>query len=313
MKKFIKKLFLFVVLVLLICSCVISVTFGIAAPQFSGVYTGSFVDKINRLNSINEPKIILVGNSNLAFGIDSKKIEQAFGMPVVNLGGHGGLGEEFHLNMAKCNINKGDIVICVPTQYENSGNLDPDLAWITIENHDLFHLIPKSDQFTMLKRLPRYAIKTISLWLKKEGNKDSGSAYSRSAVNKYGDVAFPRTENTYIFKEGSITVPCISDDFVSMLNEFNIYCKENGAVCLLASMPLAYGEFTPPAKEYIEIQKELSDELDFDVISNFTDYLIEYEYFCDTVYHLNDKGVQIRTDLLINDINRWNKDVDFIK
>lgn len=80
--KFILKCFLFLAL-----------TIGFLlhlSPQYLGNYQASLIDKVERLESIQEPKIVLIGDSNLAFGIDSERIEEAFGMPVVNMGLHGG-------------------------------------------------------------------------------------------------------------------------------------------------------------------------------------------------------------------------------
>ena len=65
MKCLLLKLFLLVFLVSLppvLCLLTIS-------PQFTHKYNASFIDKMNRLESISEPKIVLVSNSNLAFGI----------------------------------------------------------------------------------------------------------------------------------------------------------------------------------------------------------------------------------------------------
>ncbi len=55
-------------------------------PHYSYKYTSSLLNKMERLESIEEFKIGLIGNSNLAFGIDSAKIEEEFGMSVVNMG-----------------------------------------------------------------------------------------------------------------------------------------------------------------------------------------------------------------------------------
>ena len=82
-------------------------------PQYENGYCASLIDKVNRLKSINEPKIVLLGNSNLAFGIDSKMLEESMNMPVVNMGLHGGDGNAFHEEMAKINVVSGDIyVLC---------------------------------------------------------------------------------------------------------------------------------------------------------------------------------------------------------
>lgn len=105
-------------------------------PQYIYIYSSSLLDKVERLEMIDEPKIVLIGNSNLVFGIDSGQLEQAFAMPVVNMGLHSGLGNSFHEQFIKGNINKGDIIIIAHTDYDDAGKLqDPQLAWATLENH----------------------------------------------------------------------------------------------------------------------------------------------------------------------------------
>lgn len=90
-------------------------------PQYLYGYNASIIDKVNRLRSIEEPKLILVGNSNLPFGIRSDYLEEEIGMPVINLGIHGGLGDPFHENMIKGAINEGDIVVVCHTDYSQKG------------------------------------------------------------------------------------------------------------------------------------------------------------------------------------------------
>ena len=68
-------------------------------PQYDTSYNAALHDKIDRIEMIEEPKIVLIGNSNVAFGFDSEMIEEAFGMPVVNMGLHGALGNAFHEEM----------------------------------------------------------------------------------------------------------------------------------------------------------------------------------------------------------------------
>ncbi|MBQ8165374.1 MAG: hypothetical protein IJZ94_06125 [Clostridia bacterium] len=306
MKRFLIKISIF-----LLCFCVVSVallwfTFSVAAPQFETSYVGAFEDKINRLNSIQEPKIILVGNSNLAFGMDSAMLEEATGMPVVNLGGHGGLGNAFQTNMAKFNIGQGDIVIVCHTNYDAYGISDPALAWITIENRpEYLSLIPKEEYFDMLKALPSYVGKTLFAYFTGTGNEPIEGFYSRDAFNEYGDIYYSRTQTTYAFNESNGKVPGISEKDVGLVNDLNAFCKERGAVCLVAGYPIAYGTFTDSAEEFEKFQNELDAQLDCEIISDFTDYFMDTSYFYDTQYHLTDEGVQVRTQLLIDDISKW--------
>ena len=113
--------------------CRISFTF---ITSVFGKLQASLIDKVQRLENLHEPKIVLIGDSNLAFGIDSEKIEEAFGMPVVNMGLHGGLGNAFHEEMTRLNVTEGDIYIICHCSYSDDGQLkNKELAWITLENH----------------------------------------------------------------------------------------------------------------------------------------------------------------------------------
>ena len=115
---------------------VILFCFRIVMPQYLNNYQAALIDKNERLCSIDGAKIVLVGNSNLVFGIDSAAIEEALGMPVVNMGMHGNLGNPFIEQAALKNVHEGDIVILSYSNFDDGDVIrNPQLAWITIENH----------------------------------------------------------------------------------------------------------------------------------------------------------------------------------
>ena len=90
--------------------------FEIVMPQYLYGFNASIIDKVQRAESIKEPKILLIGNSNLVFGIDSEMIEEEIGMPVVNMGVHAGLGNAFLDNMSRYFVNEGEDVYKRQTQ-----------------------------------------------------------------------------------------------------------------------------------------------------------------------------------------------------
>ena len=313
MKKFISKIFLFLLLFILFSLSASALFFYKITPQYETGYNASILDKSARLNSINGPKIVLIGDSNVSFGFQSDLIEQAYGIPVVNMGLHGGLGNAFHEEMAKMNVQEGDIyVICHHTFADNGKIDDTELAWITLENHfDLWSLPSVQDIPGMAKAFPSYIKKASVLWTKELINPEAAKSadateaatcYSRSAFNQYGDDIFPRENGTFTFTTQS--VPEMNDTCINRLNRLNAYLAERGATMVVAGYPIGKGEFTPPEEEYVEFQQKLSDRLDCQVISDYRDYFFDYSYFYNTELHLTNDGARLRTEQLIKDLEK---------
>ena len=83
-------------------------------PQYTDTFVGELNEKVERLNSIDEPKIVVVGGSSVAFGLDSALLEKYTGMPVVNFGLYAALGTKVMLDLSRGGIKEGDIVILAP-------------------------------------------------------------------------------------------------------------------------------------------------------------------------------------------------------
>ncbi len=280
----------------------------IVMPQYSYVYTASLCDKMERLVSIEDAKIVLIGDSNLAFGINSKMLEEAFHMPVVNMGLHGSMGNVFHEEMAKVNVREGDIIVVAHTEYADEDEIrDPVTTWLAVENHpQLWRLIRLKDIPDMYFAFPTYAKRALTLWASKEGNEqDMGTVYSRFAFNEYGDVSFERQSSRYTFTENSVFVPRVNEICTERLNELNRYVTDHGASLVIAAYPIADGEFTPPEEEYVRFQTQLQEAVDCPVISDYRDYFFAYDYFYDTEYHLTNAGADLRTKQLICDLENW--------
>lgn len=311
MKKFLLKISLFSVLLVLSVIVLLLFNFYVVSNQYLYIYTGSILDKMDRLKSINGPKIILTGDSNLAFGINSEAIEKELNMQVVNLGLHGDFDNIFSENMAKENINEGDIIVLSHTKYDTDGLInDYSLAWSTIEKHtELYKLIDTKDYKNMFLSMPQYIKDSTIKWIEKSGNKHPTGQYSRDAFNKYGDVINKtiHTKTSELFKQGNITVPKISEETIKRLNNLNDYVKSKGAYLVLAANPIAYGEYTPSKDAYDAFEKQIREQLNFDVISHFSDYFIPYERFLDSKNHLDKEGADIRTKQLIKDLKSWKK------
>lgn len=278
-------------------------------PQYRYGFNAAILDKTKRAEEISSPKIILCGNSNLVFGIDSAEMEEKLGMPVVNMGLHAGLGNAFLDRIAPYYVKEGDLVIYCHTEYADDDRiLNEQLAWITLENHfSLWKFLRPKDIPGMIKAYPTYLKGCIDLWLAGEGNQKTGEAYSREYFNSYGDNVFPRREQQMEFQEGQIQVPVINDLCVDRMNRIEAQIREKGGTMLVAAYPVVDCAYTPPREEYDAFWNRLKEVLSCEVISEINDYRLDETCFFDSAYHLNDRGVSLRTRQLISDIQNWRR------
>ena len=309
MKLYFKKVFLLLLLTAVLLCMVAIFDFTVVRNQYSHFYTASLIDKVDRLCSITEPKIILVGNSNVSFGMDSALLESAMGMPVVNLGLQGGLGNAFHEEIAKLNIRQGDIVVVSHIDYADNDKLESaELAWITVEkNPQLLKILRPKDWIPMLRAYPNYAFQCFVRWLRGWNTIPEGTLYIREGVNGYGDFVMRTGQETqsYSFHPGELSVPEVGDACIIRLNALNEYIREKGAQLVVSYYPIADGEYTPSREEYHAFAQKLNSQLHCPVISDIDDYFFPYDCFFDTKYHLNEVGARLRTEQLIRDLQKW--------
>ena len=304
MKRFLRNVLLLAGIVLLL---VYALPMAVVAPQFLGHYTAALNTKVERLRSVNEPKIILIGNSNLIYGMDSALLETLTGMPVVNMGFHGGMGNAFHERMARLNTNAGDIVIVSHLTYADDGKIqDANLIWPTLENHfSLYRLMRAQDLAPMANAYPKYLKDAFRCYVTGTGNRQSEwGLFRTSAFNEWGDIFVERTHQALDWTV-KLPMPEINDTCTNRLNRLNRYVHKQGATLLVAGFPIYY-QNEPGAKESLAaFDDALQAALDCAVISDFSEYLYPPELFYDTEFHLTSEGAEIRTRQLARDILAW--------
>ena len=145
----IKFIRFFVTTILLSFCMVILVFYGITAQKkdvFYQTYQNLISTKYRILQNTNEKKIIIIAGSSSCFGLDQKMLEEQSGYKVVNLGLHAGFGHLFYSELAKENINEGDIVLCAYEynwHYMGFDELAQDLIMSGIDsNFDMYKHIP---------------------------------------------------------------------------------------------------------------------------------------------------------------------------
>lgn len=308
MRMFLKKIFLF----LLAWSFVFLSAFAIVQclpPQFTTSDHAALLDKYERLCSVQEPKIILLGGSSLTFGMDSETLEKNMQMPVVNFGLHASIKPAFYLNLSDDNINAGDVVVlCFEyVGYSDYHSIPFDYLY-TLENYPAFwRAVPVHEyKFLAADYFDQYAVKKIKRMLRNEDRPETitNFVYRRDAFNAWGDVVYyrPDLRDTKFKKEYTFKTSSIGPRVIKHFNRYYASAKKQGAQVFISFPPIAKNAIEYDLNAIQEFQTTLDEKLDIPIISKITDYIYEDKYFFDTYYHLNEQGVSLRTEQLQKDL-----------
>ncbi|MGL4998515.1 MAG: hypothetical protein ACRC5T_06050 [Cetobacterium sp.] len=262
-------------------------------------YNRAYLDKIDLLKSFETKKrIIFIGGSNLAFGMDSLKIEKEFPeYKVINTAVHAGIGLRYMLADIKKNIKKEDIIIIVPeyNHFYNSGAGDYALWEVLSSKKNLENL----DFLDFFKSLPGLLVGVKGILIASESEKDEfyqKFTYDRRGFNKNGDYVnhwkYAAKSNipSALIKESKLTI-----SIFNYLEEFIKESKFKGANVRLL----------PPVfqKTSFDLNKNKIEEISLKLTTKFEiepkEFRYEDKFFFDTVYHLNREGVEKRTNQII--------------
>ena len=120
MKKFIFKICLFCFLV---SFCLGSIAMVNHHWFMNDLYLYEFPVKQRLIAGTPSPKVVVLGGSNVAFGIDSRRMADSLHLPVVNAGLHAGLGLKFIMDANTPLLRKGDVLVIMPEYDHFSGTL----------------------------------------------------------------------------------------------------------------------------------------------------------------------------------------------
>ncbi|MGN1095806.1 MAG: hypothetical protein ACI4QR_05415 [Eubacteriales bacterium] len=279
--------------------------------QFDRTFLGELAPKTERLYSIEEPKIIIIGGSSVSFGIDSALMEEALGMPVVNFGLYATLGTKLMLDLSRGAIKEGDIIIIAPETDKQTYSLyfNAEATWQACDSD--FSLITKigSDNASaMLGGFWKYAVQKTKYCFS-GSHLDPEGVYNRASFNEYGDIIYPRPYNIMELGYDTSLEICfspdiISDDFVGYVNEYVGFAESKGAKVYFSFAPSNEDALDPSTTmEDLEVfTSYIKENFKAELISDPNDYIYRSGYFYDSNFHMNDAGVILHTANLAKDI-----------
>ena len=284
---------------------------GFGLPvQFGDTYMVELKSKYERLKETSGKRIVLVGGSGVAFDCDSALMDDFFpSYEIVNFGMYAGLGTKAVMDLSENYIHEGDIVILSPEQSEQtfSDYFNGEYMWQAADGAFGMLRDLKSENFeAMLGNFPRFALEKLNYVMK--GQKpQTDSIYQKKSFNTYGDIELDTCRenilpNGYdVNQKVRFTEDVVQLEFMDYMNDWAKRLEKKGAV--------VWYRYCPVNKLSVEDMDELAaydvflrQKLDFPVIGNPENSLMEAEWFFDTNFHLNQPGKEVNTVQLIRDM-----------
>ena len=284
---------------------------GFGLPvQFGDTFMGELKSKYERLKETPGKRIVLVGGSGVAFDCDSALMDDFFpSYEIVNFGMYAGLGTKAVMDLSENYIHEGDIVILSPEQSEQtfSDYFNGEYMWQAADGAFGMLRDLKSENFeAMLGNFPRFALEKLNYVMK--GQKpQTDSIYQKKSFNTYGDIELDTCRenilpNGYdVNQKVRFTEDVVQPEFMDYMNDWAKRLEKKGAV--------VWYRYCPVNKLSVEDMDDLAaydvflrQKLDFPVIGNPENSLMEAEWFFDTNFHLNQPGKEVNTVQLIRDM-----------
>lgn len=284
---------------------------GFGLPvQFGDTFMGELKSKYERLKETSGKRIVLAGGSGVAFDCDSALMDDFFpSYEIVNFGMYAGLGTKAVMDLSENYIHEGDIVILSPEQSEQtfSDYFNGEYMWQAADGAFGMLRDLKSENFeAMLGNFPRFALEKLNYVMK--GQKpQTDSIYQKKSFNTYGDIELDTCRenilpNGYdVNQKVRFTENVVQPEFMDYMNDWAKRLEKKGAV--------VWYRYCPVNKLSVEDMDDLAaydvflrQKLDFPVIGNPENSLMEAEWFFDTNFHLNQPGKEVNTVQLIRDM-----------
>ncbi|MCX7046468.1 MAG: hypothetical protein NTX50_13415 [Candidatus Sumerlaeota bacterium] len=256
-------------------------------------YVAAQIDKMKNLEATPSPRIVFIGGSNLAFGLDSAQVRQAFGMPAINMGLHAGLGTKYMLDSARPLLRKGDVVIFLP---EYSSFLGDDIGGDSI----LLELFGVTHDLRLLPLLkPSMLLESNGLIVSwRPGATTEEPPYNRAGFNREGDMVGHLAMPPKPVAIDTMTMN-INQRAINFLANYTRDCNKDGIKTLVLFPCYRRTNFERNREVILKIESALRQGLPALAPETPEDFVFDDKYFFDTKYHLTAEGRRLRTDKVI--------------
>jgi hypothetical protein len=279
--------------------------------------------KHRRLAQFDTRKIVLVGGSNLPYGVDSKMLQRETGCPVVNMGMNGYFGVRYMLEEVKARINPSDIVV-LSFEYDNlykSVDGTPTSHFAIIKAYPtVFTYLSTEQKLKTIAAIPAIAqtkvMRLISELIdavkrpltgksyRAEGPADMNVIESLKSFTPEGDivghlgVVWPYSREEAVVPKGATIVP----EMAALMHGFAEEMQKRGVPVVVSYTPFMREAYDKLKGDLARFDTMIKSSPPLIAPSPPSAFAYDEDLFFDTVYHLNERGRPLRTQRIIDDL-----------
>lgn len=305
----VRLFFISLLQVTLLTAAMVALVFAAIGPDSNHYFAGSLI-QLELLKNTPSPRMILVGGSNVSFGLDAELMQRKLGIPVINDGLHAGLGIA-PLRELQEYIRAGDVII-ISLEYQLFSSrdvMDGDLTFLS----DWIEYAP--ERVNYLSDPWRDAPALYAIMLQRKVNRQVNTFLFGGSLNDVRDVFIGTRYNSngdFIGHLQQASTPrqkisfepypvtAVQQDLFTFLEEFHQFARQKGAEVY----------FEAPASRRINCKntgkaslanffKTFHEKSTIPLLTPLEEVCLPDKYFFDTAYHLNAAGRRLRTERLI--------------
>ena len=303
MKPFLLKLAVFFGVIAALLAAVF-IAYSRMFPPEKSFYMAS-ADKHARLENLPAPRIIFIGGSSMAFGMDSGLVGKKLNLNPVNMGLNAAVGLEFMLQEVEPFLRRGDVVVVAPeyNTFDKFYRPDPEYIARLIECR---LTVLRALTFGQFKDLLDHGyvhhlgrvLRTVLSDAQGILDDESYVHTQRRSFNENGDVVSHHgvqgpTLGVARFK---FTPNATADTAIAHLNRFAASAERRGARVFYSHPPYEQRSFSQHRAVIGRLDELLRERLKFPRLDAMEDMVFPTEEFFDSEYHLNLAGKTKRSE-----------------
>ena len=310
-----KKMISFILFLVLLLPAIL-LCYGSSLPEYYGSsYYAQLPELYQKLKDTEGKKLIIVGGSNVAFGVDSAQLEATlrecgFDYTVCNFGLYAAVGTSAMLELSRDFIREGDVVVLAiePTSETFSTYFGATAMLKCAESNPemLLHLNERQ-QSNVVGNYLAYLQERAEI--QRTGILPQGDGvYAKASFDDNGDMIFDRAGNTLPLGYDSATPIDLGNirfepAFVEQVNGYIARAEQRGAQVFMSFSPMNRGAVANISEDTVyRFFLDLQEQFHCQLISDPYDYILDSGWFYDSNFHLNTPGMAIRTHQLACDI-----------